>query len=427
MASSKEGKDHERAQHENENPFISFRRFADEQMSNLLSGVFGLSTAFRPTSSNLDRSLHDYQTWLQEARHSRKSYERKEEEAGQTMDVYTEAHQDSAEEEILRAVQEVEEPSRCPYRPADQEIPQPEDDPSKLSLAALGVHLPPTILAAPVLGAQLSSVPIAYLLYSPYSPVRLEQQPVLRDHEVRWREAFEDLLAVQNGEQVSAECGHDSPLPSVDWVRRMIAIAMCKRDQDKEEEDRDIKSQTLSRNPGRMVHFTIARQPGSDAHEEDESRAHDDFDQDESGEEQDTELDLYKHLLGIQWNSLNAGFFSEESPSTTSQSHSQSQSFTHLQHSSKPTEMDDKKPSILSTLTTTERTAFPDGTTHTKVVLKKRFSDGREESTETMATQNPLPNPHDQPPTQALGDPGNGQMTSGVKNKEKKSTGWFWS
>lgn len=427
MASSKEGKDHERAQHETENPFISFRRFADEQVSNLLSGVFGLSTIFSPTSSNLDRSLHDYQTWLQEARLLQQSHERKEEEAGQTMDVYTEAHQDSAEEELLRAVQEVEEPSRCPYRSVNQEISQREDDPSKLSLTALGVHLPPTILAAPVLGAQLSSVPIAYLLYSPYSPVRLEQQPALRDHEVRWREAFEDLLAVQNGEQVSAEYDHDCPLPRVDWVRRMIAIAMCKRDQDKEEEDRDIQPQTLSNNPGRMVHFTIARQPENDAHEEDDTGAHEDLDQYESREEQDTELDLYRHLLGIQGNSLSAGSFSEESPFTNSQSHSQSQSFTHLQHSSKPTETDDKKPSILSTLTTTERTAFPDGTTHTKVVLKKRFSDGCEESTETMATQNPLPNPHDQPPTPALGDPGDSQMTSGIKNKEKQNTGWFWS
>lgn len=42
---------------------------------------------------------------------------------------------------------------------------------------------------------------------------------------------------------------------------------------------------------------------------------------------------------------------------------------------------------ILSTLTTTERTTAPDGTVTTKVVLKKRFSDGSEQSSETIHTQ----------------------------------------
>jgi len=427
MAPSDEKKDHERAQHDTANPFVSFRRFADEQMSNLLRGVFGLSSTFGPSSSSPDRSLNDYQAWLQEARHSQQTHESEAEEAGHIMDVYARAHQDSAQEEILRAVQEAEEPSKCPYRPADQEGPQRESDSLDLSLTALGVHLPPTILAAPVLGAQLSSVPIAYLLYSPYSPVRLEQQPALRDHVVHWREAFEDLLSVQNGEQVSSECDHDSPVPSIDWVRRMIGRAMCKRDQDKDEEDRDADSQAVSSIPGRMVRFTATRQPENDANERDGSQAHQDRDQCESGEEQVTDLDLYKYFLGIQGISLSTGSSSSEPSSSVSQLQSQSQSSAHLQHYPNLTETDGKKPSILSTLTTTERTAFPDGTTHTKVVLKKRFSDGREESTETMSTQNPLPNPQYQPPTRAIGDHGASETTFGGKGQEKKKTGWFWS
>ncbi|KAF2125305.1 hypothetical protein P153DRAFT_324478, partial [Dothidotthia symphoricarpi CBS 119687] len=44
-------------------------------------------------------------------------------------------------------------------------------------------------------------------------------------------------------------------------------------------------------------------------------------------------------------------------------------------------------PSILSTMTTTERSVAPDGTVTTKMVLKKRFADGREESSETVHTQ----------------------------------------
>ncbi|KAI4210595.1 MAG: hypothetical protein LQ351_006573 [Letrouitia transgressa] len=44
------------------------------------------------------------------------------------------------------------------------------------------------------------------------------------------------------------------------------------------------------------------------------------------------------------------------------------------------------KPSILSQLTRTERTTSPDGTVVTKVVLKKKFSDGTEENKETVST-----------------------------------------
>jgi len=421
MAPSDEARNNERALDDTANPFVSFHRFADEQMSNLLSGVFGLSSTFSPSSSSPDRSLQDYQARLQEARHSQQNHEREAEEAGRIMDVYTRAHQDSAREEVIKAVQEAEEPLRCPYRPADQEIPQRESDPSELSLAALGVHLPPTILAAPVLGAQLSSVPIAYLLYSPYSPVRLEQQRALRGHGVHWRESFEDLLAVQNGEEISSECDHDSSVTPVDWVRRMIGLAMCKRDQDKDEEERDANLEVLSSILGRV------RRPEHDAREGSGSQAYEDFDQDESGEEQVTELDLYKHFLGMQGISSNADSSSSEPSPSNSQPQSQSRSFAHLQHDSNPAETDGKKPSILSTLTTTERATLPDGTTHTKVVLKKRFSDGREESTETMTVQNPLPKPQYQPPTQMISDQGNGNITSGVKGKERKNTGWFWS
>lgn len=427
MAPSDEIQDDGRAQDDTANPFVSFRRFADEQMSNLLSGLFGLSSTFGPSSASPDRSLNDYQAWLQEARHSQQPHEPEAEEARKIMDVYTRVHQDSAEEEILRAVQEAEEPLRCPYRPADQEVQQWESDPLGLPLTALGVDLPPTILAAPVLGAQLSSVPIAYLLYSPYSPVRLEQQPALRDHAVLWREAFEDLLAVQNGEQVSSERDHDSPVPSVDWVRRMIGLAMCKRDQDKDEEDRDADSEALSSIPGRMVRLTATRQSRHDANEGDGSQAHEDLDQYESGEEQLTELDLYKYFLRLQGIASSAGSSSREPSLSIPDSQSPSRSFAHLQHHSNPVETEGQKPSILSTLTTTERTAFPDGTTHTKVVLKKRFSDGREESTETMSTQNPVPKPQYQPATRAIDDQGNSETIPGVKGKKKENTGWFWS
>ena len=37
-------------------------------------------------------------------------------------------------------------------------------------------------------------------------------------------------------------------------------------------------------------------------------------------------------------------------------------------------------------MTTTERTTLPDGRVYSRMVLKKRFADGREESSETVQT-----------------------------------------
>ncbi|OTA37090.1 hypothetical protein BTJ68_03158 [Hortaea werneckii EXF-2000] len=46
----------------------------------------------------------------------------------------------------------------------------------------------------------------------------------------------------------------------------------------------------------------------------------------------------------------------------------------------------EKKVDVLSSLTTTQTTRMPDGTVTTKVVLKQRFADGREETEEKLHT-----------------------------------------
>jgi hypothetical protein len=86
---------------------------------------------------------------------------------------------------------------------------------------------------------------------------------------------------------------------------------------------------------------------------------------------------------------------------------------------------DDSKPSILSTLTTTERSVAPDGSVTTKVVLKKRFSDGREESSETVHTQRG----HEMHPWH-LDQPravSQSEKKDEEQDKEKRRSGWFWS
>ncbi|KAL5386448.1 hypothetical protein DPSP01_004173 [Paraphaeosphaeria sporulosa] len=87
------------------------------------------------------------------------------------------------------------------------------------------------------------------------------------------------------------------------------------------------------------------------------------------------------------------------------------------------------RPSVLSTLTTTERTVHPDGTVTTKVVLKKRFNDGREESSETVHTergQDSAGEPSDSPSSVWEAAAQHKPQEQARKDNDKK-TGWFWS
>ena len=77
--------------------------------------------------------------------------------------------------------------------------------------------------------------------------------------------------------------------------------------------------------------------------------------------------------------------------------------------------------SVLSILTTTEKTRLKDGTTHTRIILKKRFLDGREESTETIHTQTNLPE------DSRLSRPNATQRHEMKGSESTQRKGWFWS
>ncbi|GAB1733698.1 hypothetical protein NU195Hw_g2750t1 [Hortaea werneckii] len=74
----------------------------------------------------------------------------------------------------------------------------------------------------------------------------------------------------------------------------------------------------------------------------------------------------------------------------------------------------EKKIDVLSSLTTTQTTRMPDGTVTTKVILKQRFADGREETEEKLHTYQ---------------DPSQLQQAEEAHRPEQveKKKGWFWS
>lgn len=417
MAPADEEIKHHKAQ-DDANPFVAFRRFADDQVSTLMNGVFSISSLFGSPPTSPRRSIQDYEKWLQEARESS--------EAGRIMDVYTRAHKES-QQAVKEDVQESSgdddsEPLRCPYRPAEQ-VPRPEkpgldsmDDASRscLALAALSPRLPSTVFAAPVSGDQLPSVPI-YLLYSPYSPLRLEQQPYLCDHGAKWREAFEDLLAVQSGRDLPPKCPQKIPESSIDWMATVIDLELCKREEDIQESSSvaNKTSEALKQYPGLLSCFHSARQPENDA-DEDEFGDNDDVDDDDDDAE-NTELGVYDRIFGSQ------------NPSSSVTARAAARCFANMQQNSSPSNADRKTPNILSTLTTTERTTHQDGSVHTKVVLKKRFSDGREESTETVHHQNAVRQTLDAASKSIKDEENVGENGKDKGTKENKSRGWFWS
>ena len=410
---------------DNANPFVAFRKFADYQMSTLMNGVIIISSLFAPPSKSPRRSVLDYEKCLLEARESSQRLAYEAEEAERIMDVYTKAHKEDqlAIEEGIGEPKNTEScgPLRCPYRPAEQKSTQLEDtgfkiclsddeNRSPLSLAAFSIHHPSTVVTAPILGEQLPPVPIGYLLYSPYSPIRLEQEPRLCDHGAKWREAFQDLLAVQSGQNLPPKGRQSIYESGLDWMSGMIDSAMCKRRQASEgSSSAPGKTLDTEQASGLLSLLIGARLPEN--HVDDNGDA--DNDVCECGDAEITELDIHDNI------------FASQRPSPNTIVRAASRSLSHLQEGS-PSDKENRIPRILSTLTTTERTTLRDGSLHTKVVLKKRFSDGCEESTETVHHQNAVHQTQD-PAIKSFKDEDDRSSGQNKDAKENRYSGWFWS
>jgi len=114
-----------------------------------------------------------------------------------------------------------------------------------------------------------------------------------------------------------------------------------------------------------------------------------------------------------------------QEPSKADMPSTELDAYERLLHSaSSPAERGNgSRPSIMSTLTRTEETVLPDGTVQTKTVLRKRFSDGREEKSESIYTHNSKGNQ-----AQYLWPPqGSVQQAKEEKVIVNKKSGWFWS
>jgi hypothetical protein len=206
-----------------------------------------------------------------------------------------------------------------------------------------------------------------------YSPDALEKDERWRKAGVAWRDAFEDLTRAEYGKPLMSEehFGHSRHLPYDLWARMV-------RNQDF----------VMSGNTPQAL-----RWEGEEKHDElSYEYSHDHEDQHDEPPTPKTKQGEFAHM-----------------PATELEAYERLLNPTAGQSS------------ILSTLTTTERTVAADGSVTTKMVLKKRFADGREESSETVHTQRGqdratqeahLSTPKDDVPPKLDGE---------------KKRGWFWS
>lgn len=317
------------------------------------------------------------QRWYEEIRKEGRDLHEEYEEAERVMDCIR-----SRLCELYPSQDHNDREPRCPYRPVDEEL----DDDCRNSL--LDLILPSYNWGIP------KSCSAQYVDESPYSPVNLETQGVFREHRAKWRKAFEDLLLVSNGHDLSQTPSPDGPTDKWDWIN-----SLAKRD-------------LIGYNPVGMKKVS-ADQCAECANPESENGA--------SEAAPTTELDFYERFLGSQ---------SARAASSTSKPNS-----SNIAEG----QTDSDKPSLISTLTTTQRRTLPDGSFYTQVVLKKRFSDGREEFTETEHTTHGT---HRSVPAQSvsqavkeaapastlsLGHDGKIKQALGEKTEEQKKRGWFWS
>ncbi|KAF1945548.1 hypothetical protein EJ02DRAFT_338373 [Clathrospora elynae] len=245
-----------------------------------------------------------------------------------------------------------------------------------------------------------------------YSPRVLEQDENMKKTGVHWRAAYEDLVRTEQNERPHCMLS-DEPARRGPWGRRKIPISQRQLEENMESDDGPRCPRVMNRDTHDEPSYEYSHDH-EDQHDDPPTPRKDQFplidtrtakemdgiDDDEA----ETELDAYEQLDAARAPvSAAVPVF----PTMSERTH-------------------DMKPSILSTLTTTERSVAPDGSVTTKVILKKRFADGREENSETVHTQR---GQEPQNPWRALHQSAQAQPTENQINKDggKKRSGWFWS
>ncbi|KAL3478394.1 hypothetical protein BJX99DRAFT_224421 [Aspergillus californicus] len=464
---------------DDENPFVAFRRYADEQISSMLHSMTGLPSTFTPPQSRRWAVFdeQDYRDAQQRQREREREHQR-EEYHKNGRDYGNDTSSTPGSQEPPYSSKEDDSIRRGPSRPP-RNVSENLFDIDKFFdsffdrfwlddyVSSRFFHPYDQPLFSSMLSVDSPAWPLNYLIFSPYSPLHLERQGRYRSHrergvfssimstvsfssecdpaEPKWREAFEDLLRLENGKpMMDREPGAVAkPESGKEWLQ-----GLAKRgsfgDQWKYaagSANQPWSSITLER-PGRSGEHGRNLTEG-DRIEPPEKR-------NEMNSEHMTELDLYHRFLAdIEARERELGGFHQspllsflledrrrkrygDSPPKTDDHDDDTETWLELvsggnKHSvpnsaKEPTSSAlIRTPSataptqdsyVVFTQTKTERVTLPDGSIQTKIVKTKRFADGHEETNESTE----LLNPHQpQYPSNEQGSTPN-----------QKQNGWFW-
>ncbi|KAJ5104656.1 hypothetical protein NUU61_002003 [Penicillium alfredii] len=471
------------------NPFVTFRRFADEQVSSVLQSVTGLPSSVTPPPRDSWAIFTDdsgHKSILSQQRNGGEPS--RERDYTQDRDAGDNPPGDSNDRVPSNRDKPPSQSSRSHW-PEQEEMWRSQ--PRKKTSDFFGLdsffdrfwledHLLPSssrlfhphhpfFLPEMFEDTDSPTWPIAYIMFSPYSPLHLERQAYYRAHreggvfsslmsslrldsdrdpsEPQWREAFEDLLRLENGKPM---LDHEPSAVSKtengkDWLHGLVKRGSL-GDRWKYVSGADGQPWSGITFSGRADHDRPL--PEKESAKRDEKR--------QLGAEQedaDVELDLYDRFLqdiedrereffrGASESPL-LRFLLDERRRQQDELDQYQRSFPRVENEhgnenadswldlvsggNRKTVPEDPRdstpaveakqteptpPRVISTMTRKERVQHGDGSVQTKIVKTKRFADGREESDESVEVSHPHPQHED---------------GSSSETEKRSKNGWFW-
>ncbi|KAI9370755.1 hypothetical protein BJX61DRAFT_72815 [Aspergillus egyptiacus] len=464
---------------DDENPFDAIRRFADEQISSMLHSVVGLpSTVGHPQSDHWsvfadDQKYRDAQ--LRQRQRQDQDQDQDYDNDGRDHDASS-TGSGSKEPSSSRSSRNFPlGPPRTPWSGFDNLFDIDMFFDSFFDRFWLDDHVSSRFfhpyhrpLFPSMTSADSPAWPVNYLMFSPYSPLHLERQARYRAHrergvfssimssislssecdpeEPKWREAFEDLLRLENGKpMLDREPGAVTKRESgQEWLQGLVKRGSLG--------DHWKYSAPSGNQPWSSIILERTDRSGKTGRHLTEEKSDASAKAKEAESDSMTELDLYDRFLadiaarerefdrfhhspllrflledrrrgrdGVlpperdaydedteSWLDLVSGGNKHSVP----ESHEPASPSTSAPESSAATSPP-QEPYVLSTQVSTERISLPDGSIQTKTVRTKRFSDGREEKNESTEVVNPPQRDSNYPNHQG-------------PSPDQKKNGWFW-
>ncbi|KAJ5517831.1 hypothetical protein PEX1_020970 [Penicillium expansum] len=460
------------------NPFVAFRRYADEQVSTMLQSITGLpSMVTQPHNGHWDifADNHGYQNRMARQRTGdnteNSSYPTDRESAsGYPGNRDGDDPRNYAKNSLSPSPESDDSWRKWCNGPSDffgldsffDRFFEDRFFPFASQLLHSGHNL---LLRDMFEDTDSPTWPIGYILFSPYSPLHLERQAQYQAHrdkgvfsslmsslhlnsdrdpsEPQWREAFEDLLRLENDKPML-----DGNAPATrsesgkDWLQGLVKRGSL-----------GDKWKYVPRTNGQpWSGITLSSRAGPEQ-DQSQSRSLPEKEKESADtKEADSELDLYERFLhdienrereffrGVSESPLLRLLLEERrqqqeelekyrrSPPTPDDQHSHDDNENWIdlvsggnkksvpetprdlpaEIDSKPTEAvsEPVQSRVISTMTRTERVRLPDGSVESKIVNTRRFADGREESNESVEVSHP-------------------QESSKLESDSSKN-GWFW-